>query len=89
EEEEEGSFFLQVVPNPSAGSATVRFELLEEADVELGIYDLAGRLVRIPAEGPHSSGLHEIVVSDLPSGVYVARMRACEQRALKRFAVVR
>ncbi|MBD3369978.1 T9SS type A sorting domain-containing protein, partial [Candidatus Fermentibacteria bacterium] len=89
EEEEEGSFLLQVVPNPSAGSATVRFELLEEADVELGIYDLAGRLVRIPAKGPHSSGLHEVVVSDLPSGVYVARLRAGGQLVSERFAVVK
>ncbi|MBD3370609.1 T9SS type A sorting domain-containing protein [Candidatus Fermentibacteria bacterium] len=89
EEEEEGSFLLQVVPNPSAGSATVKFELLEESVVELGIYDLAGRLVRIPAEGPHSSGLHEIVVSDLPSGVYVARVRAGRQLASERFVVVR
>jgi hypothetical protein len=88
-EEEESSFFLQVVPNPSAGSATVRFELFEEMHVELGIYDLAGRLVRVPAEGPHCTGLHEIVVSDLPSGVYVARMRAGDQFASERFAVVR
>jgi hypothetical protein len=88
-EEQSNAFGLQVMPNPSAGSATVRFELLEEADVELGIYDLAGRLVRTPARGPHSSGLHEVVVSDLPLGVYVARMRAGGQLASERFAVVK
>ncbi len=55
-QEEKGS--LQVYPNPASSETTVKFELLQNADVSLKIYSPLGQLLSILFEGKLSQGEH-------------------------------
>jgi uncharacterized repeat protein (TIGR02543 family) len=80
-----------VRPNPAAGAARVGFALPREANVRLSVLDVAGREVRVLADGLQSAGRHEIALSDagaLAPGLYFVRMRAAGHDYLERFAVL-
>ncbi len=75
-------FFAGAGPNPSDGRTSLRFSTPAQADVQLVIYDIRGRLVRSLAEGPRGIGLH-IVEWDgrdrdgrsVPAGTYFGLLR--------------
>jgi hypothetical protein len=46
-------------PNPFNPSTTLRFELAAPAHARLGIYDAAGRLVRVVLDAPLEAGRYE------------------------------
>jgi len=47
-------------PNPASGSVTVTFELPEVAQVELAVYDISGRRIRVLASGRLAGGIHSV-----------------------------
>ena len=75
--------FLPPRPNPFSVRATFDFRLEERMDVDLGIYDLAGRLVNTLVSGSHEPGVHRVKWSGtdhlgarVSGGVYFARLTA-------------
>jgi len=85
------SFALaQNYPNPARGSTTIAFTLAAPADVELDVYDLAGRKMGTAASGRYATGEHKVAydVRGLAPGVYVYRLRAGAAVATRRLAVV-
>ena len=48
-------------PNPTRAGARLSFELPREGEVQLAVYDLAGRRVRLVVDGVRSAGAHEIL----------------------------
>ncbi len=80
-----------VFPNPTAGGATVAFELAAPSDVAVDVIDLLGRRVAEAASGPRAAGPVRLAVptGDLPSGVYVVRVRTDAGVASTRLTVVR
>jgi probable HAF family extracellular repeat protein len=78
--------FLRVdgaAPNPTLNSSWIRYELLSPSNVELRVYDVAGRLVRTLVDSRQTSGVHPVrwdgrdnngVV--VPSGTYFFRIKA-------------
>lgn len=78
-------------PNPTAGTATLRYDLPEGATVRLAAYDLLGREVVLIEDGHRPAGYHraEIGVRDLSPGVYVLRLTAGTFAATHRVTVVR
>jgi hypothetical protein len=50
----------QNAPNPVTGATTIAFALPERGDVDLAIYDVGGRRVRMLSSGPLPSGLHQV-----------------------------
>lgn len=77
------SILLSSRPNPlfSSGSAstTIAFNVERDGPVELGVYDILGRLVTRLAWGEFSAGDHEVrwsPESGLPQGNYIVRLRA-------------
>jgi glucose/arabinose dehydrogenase len=79
-------------PNPARGEAEFAFTLPVAAEVDLAVYDAAGRRVAELAHGPRAAGEHRLRWDGrdaggrrLPPGVYHARLRAgaeCRQQAL-------
>ncbi|MBM3320344.1 MAG: agmatine deiminase family protein [Candidatus Eisenbacteria bacterium] len=70
-------------PNPFNPSTVFRFDLKYPERVELFVFDARGRLVRRLVEGERAAGAHEVVWDgtdeagrEVPSGVYVYRLRA-------------
>jgi hypothetical protein len=66
-----------VSPNPFSLETSIQFKLTENSNVELGIYDLRGRLIRSVEDGYFSKGLHKIQwdgkdsnESHVPNGIY-------------------
>ena len=75
-----GTFALRgAYPNPSAGQATVRFDLGSAADVTVQVFDLLGREVLALNAGPVAAGAdHRLTLGTdaLPAGLYVYRVTA-------------
>ncbi|MCC6652121.1 MAG: VCBS repeat-containing protein [Candidatus Eisenbacteria bacterium] len=82
--------------NPTRAAAAIRFELSRPATVRLGIYDLAGRLVREWRLGHWPAGTHDIrwdgrvqTGEHARGGVYFVRMETGGKRESKKFVFTR
>lgn len=51
---------LRTAPDPAAARAAIRFELAASASVELAIFDVVGRRVRVLRSGVTPAGPHEV-----------------------------
>ena len=71
----EAGVAVTVVPNPTAGSASVRFSLEAPADVRITVVDALGRRV-LEHAGAFGVGEHAVPVGSerLASGVYGVRV---------------
>lgn len=67
----------QNYPNPFNPITTIEFDLLQDSDVEVTIYDLAGKEVEILHKGFLSSGLYKLKfdASGLTSGIYLYQVK--------------
>ena len=86
---------LRVHPNPTASAATIAFRLSTPERVDLAMYDLGGRRVRVLSSGSMTVGTHELVWDGtddrgrkVPNGVYFTRLRTPSRTALERLVVV-
>lgn len=78
-------------PNPVSSSSRIAFDLPEQMDVTLTVYDLMGRQVATPFRGTESAGTHwaRLEGASLPSGTYVVRLRAGETQKSRRITVIK
>jgi hypothetical protein len=69
---------VEVLPNPFAHEATIRFTLPEAAPVRVEVLDLLGRRVALLADGPAAAGAHAVPweAAGVPAGVYLVRVAA-------------
>jgi Zn-dependent metalloprotease len=81
----------QNYPNPFNGRTEVSFDLPEQSDVLLTIYDISGRMVRDYRMESMPAGSHTVVWDgrndsdqDVSSGIYLYRMRAGEYSCAKK-----
>jgi YVTN family beta-propeller protein len=70
------------LPNPFHGATAIEWSLARDAQVELGIFDVMGREVRVLARGAAPAGVHRIEWDGrgangraLGAGLYFARLR--------------
>jgi len=84
------------VPNPFSGGTRIAFALPAPAEVDLRIFDAAGRLVRTLATGPLAAGRHEVEWDGAdargraaPSGRYLLRLRAGGSERAKPILLIR
>ena len=75
-EENNVSGALTNSPNPFNPTTTIRFMLEEPSQVNLTVYDMAGREVKNLVNGYTDAGNHEVTfdASALPSGTYLYRL---------------
>jgi hypothetical protein len=91
-----GLALRQNVPNPFAGETTVSFTLPERGEVELAVYDVAGRRVATLFSGEQGAGDHSVEwngVGDngerVGAGVYFVRIEAGKQTVTRKLLVMR
>ena len=77
-----------VYPNPIIESATIRYALAESGKVSISIFDVSGRLISTPVDCISAAGTYSFVMNDLPSGMYMVRMRIAQHEIVQRFLVI-
>jgi len=84
---------LTVFPNPFNSSTVLTFNLPQPAMVSFEIFDTNGRRCRtaLPAPEQFSSGTHTAFFdgSDLPSGIYFARLTAGEFQQTQKILLIK
>lgn len=73
----------QNYPNPFNPTTSIRFELPQECNLQLVIYNLRGQAIRTLAEGKRKAGYYDIIWEgrdqsgeQVASGVYLVRLQA-------------
>jgi hypothetical protein len=86
----------QAYPNPFNPTTTIAFDLAVEAEVQLRVYDLAGRLVRNLVGGQMEAHRHQVLWNGLDergqrvgSGLYLVRFEAGGVTATRKLILVR
>ena len=86
----------QNFPNPFNSGTAIRFALPTQARVELAVYNLAGQKLATLLEGVRRAGSYSLNWDgrddqgrELASGIYLYRLRAGEQTALKKLLLLR
>ena len=89
-------FLEQNHPNPFNPSTTIHFGLKRPSDVNLRIFDVAGRLIRVLADGQFGPGEYTRIWngrsdsgSQVASGVYFYRMDAGEFVQTKKMVLLK
>jgi len=89
EELTEHPFGLDVRPNPANETSAVSYSLKSTAEVNLAIYDIAGRLQAILVNEKQAAGPHDLVVKNkLAPGSYVLYLETNQEVEAKRFIIV-
>jgi len=84
-------------PNPFNPRTTLVYELEQSGTVDLHIYDLAGKLIRVLKHGAwQTAGQHRVLWDgrddrgcDVAAGVYLSSLQSGETRAMGRMALIR
>ncbi|MCP4231286.1 MAG: T9SS type A sorting domain-containing protein [bacterium] len=84
-----GFALYQSYPNPANNSATISFALPKTAAVNLTVYDIKGRKVATLADEKLDAGEHERNISGLAAGIYLYRLMAGENSAVRKMVVVK
>ncbi len=87
-----GLSMATVAPNPVSTITSITFTTAAPAPLTLGLYDSRGALVRTLIDGrQYESGEHTITsdLSDLPNGVYLARLTQNEHAVSTSIVVVK
>ncbi len=79
----------QSFPNPFNPSTTIEYDLPEQSEVSLVVYDMMGREVQTLVSASQSPGTHTAAWSgtdqhghQVPGGMYFARLRAIKSSSV-------
>jgi hypothetical protein len=87
-----GGFLLaEARPNPVSRTTSIAFSLPKSGNVELAVYDIAGRKVATLAKGQMSAGSHEVNWNgaNAPAGVYLYRLSFGGRTLTNRMVVIK
>jgi hypothetical protein len=86
----------QNVPNPFNPVTVIQYQLPQQADVRLEIYNVAGKLVRTVVDGPQDAGYKSVTWDGtdqsgrkVASGVYLYRLQAADQVSQKMMVLLK
>jgi hypothetical protein len=82
---------LAAGPRPSTGELTARFALARPGEIDLSLFDAAGRCVATLAHGARAAGGHTLAwdARALPAGAYFLRLSAPEGIAVEKVTRIR
>jgi CubicO group peptidase (beta-lactamase class C family) len=77
---------IRIYPNPFSGSATIEYELDQDANVNLSVYNQLGQQVKTLVNEQQSKGGQKVQwnAERLPAGVYFCRLKAGNQFITKK-----
>ena len=82
---------LKCYPNPFNAQTTISFYLAGSGNVEISIYDIAGRLVETVADGYYSAGNYSVIwdAEGQASGIYFYRLRTGDVSQTNRMVLLK
>src|SRR5690606_9095385 len=82
---------LSVYPNPINNVGTISFDLNENANSKVNIYNLSGSLVKTIDLGTKTEGNHKVKfdASSLSIGSYIVSLQAGNNKSVAKFIVTR
>lgn len=85
----EGFALEQNYPNPSRGETIIKFTLPKKAKVNLSLFDISGRLVKVLVNEAKESGTHAITLNSgmLTKGMYFYKLQTGDFSAVKKLTV--
>jgi len=82
---------VSIFPNPFNNHSTITYNLLENSEIELSIFDLTGRRVIDLASGQKPIGKYSTTIgaSNLSSGVYIVQLRSNTVTSKRKLTLVK
>ncbi len=84
------------MPNPFRRFTVIQYAVPERMEVELAVYDIAGRRVAVLASGMHNPGIYRVEWkgtdnrgSRLPAGVYFYRLHTERRTIVKKLVLIK
>ncbi len=73
-----GAFAVTAIPNPFGGGTTISFVMPEAGHARIAVYDLQGRQVAVPFDGPLQAGAQQVLfgAEGLAEGIYFYELQA-------------
>lgn len=84
------SIQFNVFPNPTNASATIIFELSDNAEIKYSLSDVTGRLVETEKKLNSSPGAHSLIINEnasLQSGIYLVNFELNGQKMSRKLIV--
>ncbi len=71
---------LSIYPNPFNDELRIKFKMAKAADIEIGVFDLSGRMARSVHRGHFQPGTHDLQfnAAGLANGVYILKLASSE-----------
>jgi hypothetical protein len=92
----QATILATIYPNPFNPRTVIAFELAETGPIELAIYDVGGRLVRVMESGTQSAGRHESTWDGqdnagraVPTGTYFCRLSTAQGSQTRKLTLAR
>ena len=89
--ENDESLALSVFPNPISDKATIQFNLTDNQNISVKLFNTVGQIVAIATPGNLSAGPQNITIntSDLPTGIYVMELTIGNSSVSKKLSIVK
>jgi hypothetical protein len=80
---------LACYPNPASSSVTIAFNLPEDENISIEVFNLIQQKIREPVNGDFEAGSHQIEMSvkDFPPGIYLVKMSYSGTETIKKLVV--
>ncbi|HXC04689.1 MAG TPA: T9SS type A sorting domain-containing protein [Bacteroidia bacterium] len=90
-EELENVTNLNIYPNPNNGDATIAFELKQDEQVKVDIFNSMGQLIRSSNRGNLAAGSHQMNLEgqDLSNGMYFVNITAGGHTVSRKVSIIR
>jgi len=82
---------INIYPNPVSDFATIEIDVQENSDIQIGVYDISGKLVQIEPDRMVPIGKHNFTLdaTNLKSGNYIVSMTDGKQVVSRKLVVMK
>jgi rhamnogalacturonan endolyase len=88
---QQADFELQIFPNPINDFATISYTLNKDADVQIVLTDLPGKVISVVENTESNRGKHELKVDlqNIANGIYLLEIRTAERIETRKIIISR
>jgi len=90
-ESSSGFLLHQNFPNPFNSTTNIKFQIFDEGNVRLTIYDILGKIISVPVNKYIMRGIHSIQLNtkELSSGIYFYRLETENREKFKYYSEIK